>query len=52
MRNSKTHSITMKKKLIKCQTVFNAYNDSYLSRCFAIEQNTFYVYWIDFNDLF
>ena len=27
MRNSKTHSVTMKKKLTKCQTVFNAYND-------------------------
>lgn len=27
MRNSKTHSITMKKKLSKCQTVFNAFNE-------------------------
>ena len=27
MRNSKTHSVTMKKKLMKCQSVFNAYNE-------------------------
>ncbi len=27
MRNSKTHSVTMKKKLNKCKTVFSAYND-------------------------
>lgn len=27
MRNSKTHSITMKKKLKKCQSTFNAYNE-------------------------
>ena len=32
MRNSKTHSVTMKKKLIKCQSVFNAYNEIQLSQ--------------------
>lgn len=27
MRNSNTHSVTLKRQLKKCQVVFNAYND-------------------------
>ena len=27
MRNSKTHSVTIKKQLAKCKSVFHAYND-------------------------
>ncbi len=39
MRNSKTHSMTMKKKLTKCQSVFNAYNDIQYSYGIALDKN-------------
>ena len=40
MRNSKTHSVTMKKKLIKCQSVFNAYNEIQYAYGDVLDNNT------------
>ena len=39
MRNSKTHSVTIKKQLNKCKTVFNAYNDIQYAYGISLDNN-------------
>lgn len=40
MRNSKTHSVTIKKKLDKCQSVFHAFNEIQYTYGIKLDGNT------------
>ena len=44
MRNSKTHSKTLKRRLSKCQTVFYAYNDIQYAYGIRLDNNPDVVY--------
>ena len=39
MRNSKTHSVTIKKQLNKCKTVYTAYNDIQYAYGISLDNN-------------